>query len=521
MYDYELREITEKEYILLDKQINEQLTLAFPNDKKAVIVAKCAEEVPEEWVKIGREIPSWSIQALYNAKAKTDKDSKYWQVLHGLSVPTNRLKHFSRTIGRTNIKQTKLMWAMAAAGYELFIVSNQLAFPHRTQAAVTSIQNMVVECDAQSIETQIEAFNRHADWFCYLINSGNKSVHGLVHFDQAFNKNFIGYSRWKQLKRDNKPLPSIDMHEYKAVANHITNTFSQYGVNIDKPISDYSALTRLVGFPHRKTGVCASIIKANPNASFQYLKTIGQLKIKNSPKLPKEEPKEVKAVPSVCAPLYPTLYKSNRLTALQGIEQALTDGLNERGTRRKTMYSLANVADTLGWDLANCLKNCEAILNIASNTPATRGQCMEDMQRLYLNKRREVTVPSLTKMAHLVATIKRDGFRWQSAFYSELPEISRNNMTRLCKYIYNEICKYPSAAHDGRLGLYSAQMASACSGGVYKPSLQYLMDNKLLTITNEYINSRKTRRYKVNINLFLYFIGLNDKQIVYMKQGEV
>lgn len=516
---------------------------------------------PDEDVWIFPGLPKERLQAVKDSRAIMPK------FLHGKTLtfckaeaidvtPYAFVTPFKRRASSVGINQLAKLWDFADLGYEIFFCVNPLTAPRRRQKTVRQAFNVVIESDKTDMETQRRIIDENRSIIRAALFTGGKSIHAYVHLKpEPWNKNRVSFEEASKLKKSEY---KCEFPEFITAANRIIETFREKGLVVDlSPARDWTRVSRLPGFPHGKTGNPSQVLWVNPESSYdiddivhgydfdQWLEDdednyaslcdpkvmpivdlISKEPLSSKPSARKvhkaskgsgEERREEKK--SIT-----TIVKHNQsfLDHLETFERLKTEGIKTRGERRSYQWSILTTGWIMGWSEARMSEEWKSILSIGTpKIGCSVERAVKDFESV-VHRRNAANVfyPNLRVIPDVDLALSPK--RLQSQIYlipEGIPE-QKNIVRLLTKVVLPKVRMLPHEAKTGELNLTAAEMNLVCIRGKYRSALDWLLENRFLTMTKEYAFKRRARAYRVNVPLVLYLLGFKTGNLEWQNEAK-
>jgi hypothetical protein len=123
--------------------------------------------------------------------------------------------------------------------------------------------------------------------------------------------------------------------------------------------------------------------------------------------------------------------------------------------------------------------------------------------RLTLPNTLALPVDPTPRLAHLTEAVKGLGC-----------PVAKDVGHIIAKVLWRYVRELPVQCGRGEVGVKARDCHEVCNRGQYQPALAWMAEQHILRVTDpNYINSRKTRRYFVNIPLILYLMGFKAAEL--------
>jgi hypothetical protein len=140
----------------------------------------------------------------------------------------------------------------------------------------------------------------------------------------------------------------------------------------------------------------------------------------------------------------------------------------------------------------------EAVKQLLDHYEAKKKDC-----RLSLPNTLALPIDPSARLAHLIEAVKGLGC-----------PVAKDVANIIAKVLWRYVRELPIQCRQGEVGAKARDFLKVCNRGQYKPALAWMAEQNILRVTDpNYINSRKTRRYFVNIPLILHLLGFRSEEL--------
>ncbi|MDF3130741.1 hypothetical protein P0Y35_16140 [Kiritimatiellaeota bacterium B1221] len=189
-------------------------------------------------------------------------------------------------------------------------------------------------------------------------------------------------------------------------------------------------------------------------------------------------------------------------------------GITERGIRDKLNVTIAKAHKILNYTSGEAQISYESILEVCNNSNLNNEDAISKYLNLYENLKWMPYIPYMQN-----SDLKSSYLDFLDAYPLRVTE----GKYKILRYYLEVVCKNPKASLTGNLSLKTSEMKEA-GNGIYLKPLAEFKKLGVVTCTNENYSDNRTKRYRVNIILLLYVLGITDEALAYgwrSKEGKL
>lgn len=516
----EFRMPTDIELKAQAKQIKEFCSIVLPLETQMAITPKMPDDIWQEHQECRTSLPPE-----FMALKKSDKlfdNSKGRPIPLFQALPTFLISTGPNGLGVVTMRR---LWALTMAGYNIYYSINPLKCSIRNKATTKYMDNFLIESDETDLETQRRILQANRHMFVAYYYSGNKSIHAIAKLDTIIQNKFCyGYLGAKAAK-ENGTLIGHNSIEYSQAGLYIRNILESQGLILCQSScsSNYAQISRLPTFPNVSTANLVNIEytnAANRIPLSEVKSSLVQSGLNASTSIEEQEQQEQTADESTHRaartllsetitkpfPMKRKVANYDILKDFQAYDQAIDVGLPSVGTRLVYERIVARIGRAMKWNDNKTIEAWKTILGKSGG--CFRGTEEDAVNSLTTSLKKYSKAKVWLPMETVVLPDQSLETLTSSLYVLPDGKLEANVHNILLEVVFPLVKQAPQAATDGRLNIKAVDMMKACADRRYKPAVQWMIDNGILSITNEkYCIGAKTKAYRVNIPLMLHYLN--------------